>query len=529
MFWQVLITTLSIVMIVGASAAPRVGAQQASTVTVTSAADSGPGSLRAALADAAAGTTIVFSPTLAGATIQLASTLRIERPLSIDGAAAPGLTLSGGDTTRVFAVGFRSSATIANLIIANGYSNGAGGGIAVADEAQLTLRDCVLRDNRAAIGGGIRGGFKSRVEISDSRFERNDGSAADNGFSAGAVALAAGGQLLVQRSTFIDNLGVNGGALYTLLGPLTVEDSLFRGNVGLGGGGAIFTDGANLAGPDPGPDTIGGDIIIRRSHFERNEANNQGGALYLYAYERDRVLIEESTIISNTARLNGNDAIGGGLRATSNASLTIRSSTFAGNQAAQGGAVWLGESLAPTLIENSTFSANRATGAGNISQGGAFAFINHSQLVTITHSTIVDNRADFGSPAFFWTAAPQITLVNSLVVRNQAVTFPNGQTRGTLRDGGGNLEFPAAANGAPPVVTGSTIADPLLAPLGYLDGALLHRLGAGSPAIGLAQLLLPRDQRGALRDADPDSGAYEANGVLPTLTETLYLPLMRRR
>src|SRR5438552_1049741 len=75
-----------------------------STFTVTTLADSGPGSLRAAVtaANAAPGAdTVRFAPGLHG-TIALASEIPITDALTIDGPGANQITVSGNNTTRVF-------------------------------------------------------------------------------------------------------------------------------------------------------------------------------------------------------------------------------------------------------------------------------------------------------------------------------------------------------------------------------------------------------------------------------------------
>ncbi len=83
------------------------GTAAADVYTVINNADSGSGSLREAINEANSnpGSTIVFSAALASQTISLASNLPlIEANVTIDGAGAPGLTISGAGTARVFFV-----------------------------------------------------------------------------------------------------------------------------------------------------------------------------------------------------------------------------------------------------------------------------------------------------------------------------------------------------------------------------------------------------------------------------------------
>ncbi len=66
------------------------GGATASAQVVTSSADSGPGTLRSAITNAASGAVITFGPNLTGATITLSNTLTINMNLTIDASALPG-------------------------------------------------------------------------------------------------------------------------------------------------------------------------------------------------------------------------------------------------------------------------------------------------------------------------------------------------------------------------------------------------------------------------------------------------------
>src|SRR5690349_11686236 len=97
---------------------PLEGRDVPSTFTVTTLADAGPGSLRAALAAATAhpgADTVRFAGGLHG-TISLGSEIGITDDVTVDGPGANKLTVSGNDASRVFNI--RSgTATISGLTV----------------------------------------------------------------------------------------------------------------------------------------------------------------------------------------------------------------------------------------------------------------------------------------------------------------------------------------------------------------------------------------------------------------------------
>jgi len=88
----------------------------AATLTVMNANDSGSGSLRQAIADAASGETITFDSALAGATIALNSQLTINKDLTIDGSGLSShVILSGQNTTRIMELWFTAKVVLSDL------------------------------------------------------------------------------------------------------------------------------------------------------------------------------------------------------------------------------------------------------------------------------------------------------------------------------------------------------------------------------------------------------------------------------
>lgn len=481
-------------------------------ITVTTTADKGNGSLRAAIANAKAGDTIRFAKGLSGKKITLKSgQLTLDKNLIIDGGNAPGLTISGNNSSRVFQLERKKKATLKNLIVANGKTKGPGGGISTRHESDLTLVNVKVNNNTSELGGGIRVGHLAKATILNSSFNGNDGTLTNKhaGFSAGAISHdESRGQLIIKGTSFNNNRGFNGGAIYgrsTL--SFVVEDSTFRNNVAenRGGGGAIFTDGVSSKGYS-GP-VNDGKITIRGSRFEGNKADGLGGALFLWGYDQDKAILEDSVIIGNTVTPNAKGAAKGGAL-WAKMGLDIRNVTFANNTATQqGGALWL-ESKLPANIVNSTFSGNRVLKDA----GGAMFLNNGSTPVNITNSTIVNNKAGRANGALWFSKNHNITLKNSIVAFNTAERDRKQDQVGFQpKDGGGNLEFSTSAK-AMRVFKNSLVADPRLGSLTSVGGALLHPLKSGSPAInaGIIKGAPKTDQRGVQRDKQIDIGSFEA-------------------
>ncbi|MBL8205316.1 MAG: hypothetical protein JNM09_13860 [Blastocatellia bacterium] len=123
----------------------------AATFTVTNTNNSGAGSLRQAIADAASGDTIAFAVT---GTITLTSgALAFSKSLSIQGPGANLLTISGNNASRVFVISGGTS-SLSGLRIANGNFAGFGGGLS-AENCTLTISNCAITNNQAVNGGGL--------------------------------------------------------------------------------------------------------------------------------------------------------------------------------------------------------------------------------------------------------------------------------------------------------------------------------------------------------------------------------------
>lgn len=469
------------------------------TLTVTSNADSGAGSLRAAIAMAQAGDTIQFDARLANQTITLTTgQLEIDKNLIIDGANAPNLSISGNNSSRVFFIQgdppwIPIDVTLRNLIIANGKTNGvgedgAGAGIWTEGGTNLTVENSEFKNNHANDegGGAIFAGFQSTNTVINSKFDGNS-SLGNTGRGGGAIAVKSESSLTVKNSQFTNNTGTFGGAINTLLSSLKVENSTFTNNNSTGPGGAIFTDGASAKADG----STSGKVEIRNSRFDGNTGVEQGGGLFLFVYSADQVIVENSTIINNQVIADGKgDALGGGLRAGTG-ELIIRNTTFAKNLAqSQGGGLWVGETT-PVTIDNSTFYENRAESAdGKSGLGGAIALVNGSSPTKITNTTIANNYAGFWGGGFVSNGPSTLsaTLTKTIVADNRANNGGNNgninhQTATIFSDGGGNVQSLNPNPNDTKITAGVTLIDPKLGAFVDNGGTVQTPPLPGNPAV----------------------------------------------
>lgn len=218
---------------------------------VTNAFDSGPGSLREAIATARTDpnpSTITFATNLSGATIQLTSTeLEVtNQSLTISAAGLPGgIALDGNGGRRIFSISSNATLNLDHLVITNGWGNWFGGG--VFNAGSLTMSNClVLGNNAPGYGGGLAN--DGTAVLTSCTFAKNvagyGGGGIDNGGFPNQVALSAINCTFASNST-----SGAGGALrnyfgFATLAHCTVSQNSAEGAASSGfGGGGIFHGG----------------------------------------------------------------------------------------------------------------------------------------------------------------------------------------------------------------------------------------------------------------------------------------------
>ena len=376
-----------------------------SQLTVTSNADNGAGSLRAAIAAATPGEVITFARSLRGQTISLASPLDVNTSVTIRGFAVGGPTISGNSSTEDFVIAPGTAVTLSGLIIANGYAPEGG---AIDNLGNLTIRTCALVNNQAvgsallpSAGGAIFNGTGASLTLIQSRLTGNmaiDNNPSGSTVSGGAIVNMPGGTVAIRTSTFIGNQALSsqgpsgrafGGAIANTSGAISIATSNFNGNsargFSLGQSGAI--------------NNRDGVVTIATTTFVNNQAVGTGAG----------------ASAASGAITNVSDASG-------SATMTVRSSSFTRNQAhwpvqagdgvstmsgAFGGAMGSSGSAVVVTVSTSNFIGNQAlaampslTSTGNllagIAVGGAIEN-DTGAIFNLRSSVVTGNRAVGGA------------------------------------------------------------------------------------------------------------------------------------
>jgi len=259
----------------------------AATLTVTTTNDSGPGSLRDALASATDGDTIDASG-VSGTILLTNGELAVTNSVNIVGPGQNLLAIDANHASRVLYTGSNTTVSVSRLTIANGYASyhPSGGGISTEDsypfgggilaEGSLTVWNCTFGTNVADDrGGGLS--LRSGVDtVSNCTFIGN--------FSIYGAGINNAGSLIIVNSLLSSNNADygRGGGIYNTGGLKIINCTLYNNGAGYGGG--LYDPGA--------------DVQIVNSTFSGNSASEGGGAIYGGGAG---VLVANCTLSGNTA------------------------------------------------------------------------------------------------------------------------------------------------------------------------------------------------------------------------------------
>jgi uncharacterized protein with beta-barrel porin domain len=250
-------------------------------IVVTNTNSSGAGSLTAAItaANVSPGSTITFSlPT--NSTITLTGPLpAINANVTIDGSAVSGLSISGGNSNRVFFV-LSGNATIENLAIANGNATGGSGGTGGAgggggmgaggaifvNAGTTTITNVNFSGNTATGGNGGAGnsisfhGGGGGGGLGGNGGSGGEGAGGGGGYSGGGGAGGGFNNTLVTVTAGSGGTGPGGNGGAGGAGPGTPPDNGANGSAGTIAGSATPAGGGGAGGINAGGGGGGGGV-----------------------------------------------------------------------------------------------------------------------------------------------------------------------------------------------------------------------------------------------------------------------------
>ena len=261
--------------------------------------------------------------------------IAINKDITING---NGHVIDAKELGRIFNIG-EYTVTLVNVALVNGNVTEGSGGAIYINKGKLTLNNVSLVNNTADYSGGAIYSFSSNyLTINNSKFINN--TAKING---GDIGNGGGANFIISNSTFINSRADgDGGSICNINGAnFTISNSTFTNSYSGGEGGVIY----NMPGAG---------FTIIDSTFENNTAKTNGGVIY-HVNGVD-FTISNSTFTNNTVK--DETGKGGVIYISGGASdVKISDSTFSGNDASQGGAVYNSGNL---TVSNSTFENNNA-------------------------------------------------------------------------------------------------------------------------------------------------------------------------
>jgi hypothetical protein len=262
--------------------------------------------------------------------------------------------------------------------------------------------------------GGVVVAFNSSIWLKDTTFENNSA-------DIGAVVYGQESNITTYNSNFIYNKAISqGGALATFKCLVHVTVCTFIGNGAVDEGSVIFTAESSF--------------YIVDSFFSANSADYTGGVIFS---ERDLFHIADSTFSDNTAPFGGviylkegsfhiadssfSNTYHGGVIVSDTSLFEVSNSSFNNNSADNGGVIYSFGSL--FHVTDSTFKKNCASLGGAIhSFGGSFYIVN---------CTFRDNRASTEGGVIAASSGSSFHVANSSF-SNNSVDIHMGVTNSSI-------------------------------------------------------------------------------------------------
>jgi hypothetical protein len=367
---------------------------QAADFTVTSNADSGPGSLRDVIAEAngAAGAphNIYFDLPPATTITLTSGQLLISQSMTLHGPGREDLIVSGNNNSRLFRVEGSGllEATISGMTLTEGrvesstYGESGGAILATGGDVSLTVQNTLITENQTVAndGGAIGLVLGASLSCIDSVVSSNTA-----GSSGSGGAFSGLGSMNLNQCHLLDNEASVGGAIMNFDRHLNVQQSTISGNRGHVSGGGLYLVGTAqiYAGSSPATAEIEGSTLTN------NTSGGGGGCIYGNFAE---IEIRDSLISGCQSDLNGAGIrlIGLNYPFTDYSLLYMRNTDVLDNHAyGYGGGIAVSESNVD--LADLTVAENSAMGTG-----GALFFDQQTRF-ELSNVDIDDNEALDGS------------------------------------------------------------------------------------------------------------------------------------
>ena len=331
------------------------------------------------------GDTILFASSMKGKTITLVpenGQLEASKNITIDASnlytsstATPGVTISGGDATRIMQLASGNTATIKGLAFTRGKSFGNGG--AILNNGALTIQNCVFTDNDSNVthedesidwyvGGAIAVSNGASINADGCLFSGNNGS--------GVISIQTDASSAFTNCQIVDNPTYGVYFYYGSASQVTFENVVFTGNEE----GVYFSSDNDSV--------VFSNCVLASSRY----------GLYLSS-DKVTVSLFNCELSSNTY----------GIYAFSG-SLSIDNSRISNNH------VGLYSFRAKTNASNIVVDKNTNDGGW-----GGGIYLNGGEI-TLRNATITNNYARYGGGVFVQVASAVLNVYNSIIVGNTA-------------------------------------------------------------------------------------------------------------
>lgn len=334
------------------------------------------------------GNTLIIEP---GVTIEFHGDYRfiINGTLNANGQESDSIIIGiGGGATEFFGIRFMtgSSGSMNYCRIENGNKNGTtspddtyGGAILISGTNNVTISNCVIRNNNAEIGGGGIALYNSNAIITNCRIYNNT-------VNRSVPSSAYGGGLYVRGSGTIEN------------------NEIFNNQCNSSGSGNASGGGINFVSGSP----------VFRNNVVYNNSSKRGGGVSIFA--NSTVIMVNNVIYGNNA--NAGDG-GGVFIQDQNVNVSIYNVIFGNNSATGNGANLFLENSNGALCTidycdiiggNATLSETTpgglTIGANNLNADPLFADATNNKYYLLPGSPCIDAGTSLNAPASDFTGNP---------------------------------------------------------------------------------------------------------------------------